>query len=196
MKVYRPRRFLSIFRRAVHGKNEFFVNSAESSRLIYDFVLKSMTEAGVGMPFFPRRSFLCGVVPPTEILPPSWPAGTAQTRSAGFFPYADAYAFSSPSLCAGRALSSPPYSPRRLSRCSSGAMCAFSRGRSQPGARKTRKYLSYRNRFFGSFRLLKSCFRQRKGLCFLPLPELQGDRACPTRQGKDPHHLPALRLCL
>ena len=74
---------------------------------------------------------------PTEILPPSWPAGTAQMRSAGFFPYADAYAFSSPSLCAGRALSSPPYSPRRLSRCSSGAMCAFSRGRSQPGARKT-----------------------------------------------------------
>ena len=119
------------------AKNEFFVNSAESSRLIYDFVLKSMTEAGVGMPFFPRRSFLCGVVPPTEILPPSWPAGTAQMRSAGFFPYADAYAFSSPSPCAGRALSSPPYSPRRRSRCSSGAMCAFSRGRSQPGARKT-----------------------------------------------------------
>ena len=26
---------------------------------------------------------------------------------------------------------------------------------------ENRKYLSYRNRFFGSFRLLKSCFRQR-----------------------------------
>ena len=46
------------------AKNEFFVNSAESSRLIYDFVLKSMKEAGVGMPFFPRRSFLCSCALP------------------------------------------------------------------------------------------------------------------------------------
>lgn len=35
-----------------------------------------------------------------------------------------------------------------------------------------------------------------KGLCFLPLPELQGGRARPARQGKDPHHLPALRVRL
>ena len=116
------------------AKNEFFVNSAESSRLIYDFVLKSMKEAGVGMPFFPGGLFYAAWFPQPKFYRLH---GRPVRRSAGFFPYADVYAFSSPSLCAGRALSSLPYSPRRRSRCSSGAMCAFSRGRSQPGARKT-----------------------------------------------------------
>lgn len=45
------------------AKNEFFVNSAESSRLIYDFVLKSMKEAGVGMPFFPGGLFYAAWFP-------------------------------------------------------------------------------------------------------------------------------------
>lgn len=55
--------FVNISSSGSWAKNEFFVNSAESSRLIYDFVLKSMKEAGVGMPFFPGGLFYAAWFP-------------------------------------------------------------------------------------------------------------------------------------
>ena len=45
-------------------------------------------------------------------------------------------------------------------------------------------------------RKYQKLFPPEKRLCFLPLPELQGGRARPARQGKDPHHLSALRVRL
>ena len=129
-----------------------------------------MTEAGVGMPFFPRRSFLCGVVPPTEILPPSWPAGTAQMRSAGFFPYASTF-FSAVFSAAALALLIWCY------------VRIFSR-KIAVRSEENRKYLSHRNRFLGSFRLLKSCFRQRKDYAFFRCPSCREVVRVPRGKGK------------
>ena len=49
---------------------------------------------------------------------------------------------------------------------------------------ENRKYLSYRNRFFGSFRLLKSCFRQRKDYAFFRCPSCREVVRVPRGKGK------------
>ena len=49
---------------------------------------------------------------------------------------------------------------------------------------ENRKYLSYRNRFFGSFRLLKSCFRQRKEYAFFRCPSCREVVRVPRGKGK------------
>ena len=173
------------------AKNEFFVNSAESSRLIYDFVLKSMKEAGVENALFPRRSFLCGVVPPTEILPPSWPAGTAQMRSAGFFPYRRmCSAFSSPSLCAGRALSSLCRILRGGARAAHLVLCAhfLAEGR-QPGARKTGSIFRTGTAFSARSGCSKAASARERSM--LSSAARAAGRSCASRAAKERSASPA-----
>ena len=49
---------------------------------------------------------------------------------------------------------------------------------------ENRKYLSYRNRFLGSFRLMKSCFRQRKEYAFFRCPSCREIVRVPRGKGK------------
>ena len=49
---------------------------------------------------------------------------------------------------------------------------------------ENRKYLSYRNRFLGLFRLLGSCFRQRKEYAFFRCPSCREVVRVPRGKGK------------
>lgn len=51
-------------------------------------------------------------------------------------------------------------------------------------AAENRKYLSCRNRFTGSFRLLKSCFRQRKEYAFFRCPSCREVVRVPRGKGR------------
>ena len=164
------------------AKNEFFVNSAESSRLIYDFVLKSMKETGVGMPFFPGGLFYAAWFPqPKFYRLHGRPVRRRCARPVSF------------------RMRMHMHSPlRRCAREKHFLLCRILRG----GARAAHLVLcahflaegrspergkpevSFRNRFFGSFRLLKSCFRQRKDYAFFRCPSCREIVRVPRGKGK------------
>ena len=59
----------------------------------------------------------------------------------------------------------------------------FSRNIARRSA-ENRKYLSYRNRFTGSFRLLRSCFRQRREYAFFRCPSCREVVRVPRGKGR------------
>lgn len=177
------------------AKNEFFVNSAESSRLIYDFVLKSMKEAGVGMPFFPGGLFYAAWFPqPKFYRLHGRPVRRRCARPVSF--RMRMYMHSPLRRCARE----EHFLLRRILRGGARAahlvLCAhfLAEGRSPERGKPEISFVPE-----PLFRLVPAAQKllpPEKGLCFLPLPELQGGRARPARQGKDPHHLSALRVRL
>ena len=177
------------------AKNEFFVNSAESSRLIYDFVLKSMTEAGVGMPFFPGGLFYAAWFPqPKFYRLHGRPVRRRRARPVSFRMRMRMHSR------LRRRAREERFLLRRIlhggARAAHLVLCAhlLAEGRSPERGKPEVSFVPE-----PLFRLVPAAQKllpPEKGLCFLPLPELQGGRARPARQGKDPHHLSALRLCL
>ena len=176
------------------AKNEFFVNSVESSRLIYDFVLKFMAEAGMEMPLFPR-SFFMRRSPNRNFT--AFMAGRYGADALGRFSFRMRMCLHSHLHCRAR---EERFLLRRVFRGCACAAClvlcahflAEDRGpeRGEPKVSFVPESLS---------RLVPSdqkLLPAEEGLRFLPLPELQGGRARAARQGKDPHYVSAMRLRL
>jgi len=165
------------------AKNEFFVNSAESSRLIYDFVLKSMKEAGVGMPFFPGGLFMQRGSPNRNFT--AFMAGRYGADALGrFLSVCGCICILVSVAVRGKsAFFSAVFSAAALALLIWCYVRIFSR-KVAARSEENRKYLSYRNRFFGSFRLLKSCFRQRKEYAFFRCPSCREVVRVPRGKGK------------
>ena len=161
------------------AKNEFFVNSAESSRLIYDFVLKSMKEAGVGMPFFPGGLFYAAWFPQ-----PKFYCLHGRPALGRFLSVCGCICILVSVAVRGKsAFFSAVFSAAALALLIWCYVRIFSR-KVAARSEENRKYLSYRNRFFGSFRLLKSCFRQRKEYAFFRCPSCREVVRVPRGKGK------------
>lgn len=165
------------------AKNEFFVNSAESSRLIYDFVLKSMKEVGVGMPFSPEVFFMQRGSPNRNFT--AFMAGRYGADALGrFLSVCGCICILLSVAVRGKStFFSAVFSAAALALL----ICCYVRIFSRKVAARSeenRKYLSYRNRFFGSFRLLKSCFRQRKDYAFFRCPSCREVVRVPRGKGK------------
>ena len=164
------------------AKNEFFVNSAESSRLIYDFVLKFMAEAGMEMPFF-RRSFFMRRSPNRNFT--AFMAGRYGADALGrFLSVCGCVCILLSIAVRGKnAFFSAVFSAAALALLVWCYVRIFSR-KIAARSEENRKYLSYRNRFLGSFRLIKSCFRQRKDYAFFRCPSCKEVVRVPRGKGK------------
>ena len=141
-----------------------------------------MKEAGVGMPFFPGGLFYAAWFPQPKFY--RLHGRPVRRRCARPVSFRMRMHMHSPlRRCAREEHFSAVSSAAALALLIWCYVRIFSR-KVAARSEENRKYLSYRNRFFGSFRLLKSCFRQRKEYAFFRCPSCREIVRVPRGKGK------------
>lgn len=155
-----------------------------------------MTEAGVGMPFFPGGLFYAAWFPQPKFYCLHGPGRYGADALGRFLSVCGCICILLSVAVRGKsAFFSAVFSAAALALLIWCYVRIFSR-KVAARSEENRKYLSYRNRFFGSFRLLKSCFRQRKEYAFFRCPSCREVVRVPRGKGKIRITWSALRVRL